>query len=560
LTRWLEVMNLRGLPAQFGQFRMNLHGPINFARSSDLTNPDLLDEIARPFAGYFDTEFRAFIADGDFDLVGLSVNYVFQLPYAIWMSRAIARIAPRTVLCVGGTEIADVVKYSSTRLLFRLFASCHVAVLGEGESAFVEILRTIEGGEPLRSSAGIVARDNLPLLEASVSRYEDLASLPAPRYDIWNWDLYWSPEPVILYSPTRGCYWNRCTFCDYGLNTDGPTSPARERPPELVLADLTTAMGIGRTFYFAVDAIPPAYLRRLCAAIAGGIPPISWAAEMRLEGGLASGLADQLAQAGCVALSFGYESGSQRILRFLDKAQKIDQVPSLLRACKERGIACQLMGFIGFPTETLDEALETYRVLSDTRDSWALSGIGDYVLTPGAIVAKNPERFGISACGSYEGEDIRRWLWWKDGDGVLRYPGDQREASEVPIAAVRAPQFRGNRPFLGGIDSAHSILYFRQFGPNGLNERTHPDDFSGGRCVSRLPVGDFVSADDLAAFHQSLRREGRSAGWAEISDWLDKSLSWSSREERREIAIAPNGSVASVRPTNSERTFTIVPA
>ena len=111
LTRWLDLLNLRGLPVQFNEFGGNLRGSISFTRSSDLTNALLLDQIARPFAGYFDSGFRKFITGGDFDLIGLSVNYIFQLPYAIWMSRAIARAAPRAVLCIGGTEIADIVKY-----------------------------------------------------------------------------------------------------------------------------------------------------------------------------------------------------------------------------------------------------------------------------------------------------------------------------------------------------------------------------------------------------------------------------------------------------------------
>lgn len=96
-----------------------------------------------------------------------------------------------------------------------------------------------------------------------VIAYSSVATPDSPAYDVWDWDRYWAPEPVILYSPTRGCYWNKCTFCDYGLNTDRPTSPSRERPVDAVLTDLREAGRYGRTLYFAVDAMSPA----ICAPL-----------------------------------------------------------------------------------------------------------------------------------------------------------------------------------------------------------------------------------------------------------------------------------------------------
>ena len=326
------------------------------------------------------------------------------------------------------------------------------------------------------------------------------------------------------------------------------------------MADLTAALRIGRTFYFAVDAIPPAYLRKLCAAIVDKGLRISWAAEMRLEGGFTKGLGNDLARSGCVAVSFGYESGNQRILQLIDKAVKADQIPSLLHAAYESGIACQMMGFIGFPTETVDEALQTYRVLHDTQDNWMLAGIGDFVLTPGAIVAKSPDRFGVSSLGCFEGDDIHRWLWWVGRDGLLRHPGDQRDAPEIREAASQVAPFFGDRPFVGGIDSAHSILYFRRFGPRAFKDHAPRDESESEWYTSPLPVADFVSVDDLSAFHRSFQRQGKSAGWAEISQWLNEPLALPSNAGELEIEIAPNGAVASVQPWGERRTFTIVPA
>ena len=109
------------------------------------------------------------------------------------------------------------------------------------------------------------AADRLHLPE--FVHYENVATLGRPLFH-YPWDLYLSPERGINYSPTRGCYWNRCTFCDYGLNTTKPTSPWRERQLEPRRGGSRAAVEEtgARYVYFAVDVMSPAYLERLSDA------------------------------------------------------------------------------------------------------------------------------------------------------------------------------------------------------------------------------------------------------------------------------------------------------
>ena len=79
-------------------------------------------------------------------------------------------------------------------------------------------------------------------------------------------------------------------------------------------------------------------------------------------------MADELREAGCVAVSFGYESGCQRILDLINKGVRLEQVPELLAELSRVGIAAQMMGFIGFPGETLAEASQTFEFLLQNRD------------------------------------------------------------------------------------------------------------------------------------------------------------------------------------------------
>jgi len=156
-----------------------------------------------------------------------------------------------------------------------------------------------------------------------------------------------------------------------------PTSPSRIRPIDLAISDIKRIMAIGRTLYFAVDAMSPSYLRRLAEAIVDGGIEIRWAAELRLERLFASDMASLLRASGCIAVSFGYESGSQRILDAINKGVRLQTVPALLAELRRVNIGVQMMGFIGFPGESEQEAIATFQFLHQHHNDWSLAGIGD---------------------------------------------------------------------------------------------------------------------------------------------------------------------------------------
>ena len=106
-------------------------------------------------------------------------------------------------------------------------------------------------------------------------------------------------------------------------------------------------------------------------------------------------------------------------MNLIDKGVKIDNVPSVLKELSYVGIGAQMMGFIGFPTETHEEAYETFTFLDKNRDHWVLAGIGDFVLTSGAIVAKAGEILEREAISCYEGDDIVRTNYWIENGRIM---------------------------------------------------------------------------------------------------------------------------------------------
>jgi radical SAM superfamily enzyme YgiQ (UPF0313 family) len=102
------------------------------------------------------------------------------------------------------------------------FELCDAIVIGEGETAIYEIMAgggCFDGTQTFMNT--MLYDRNRDQLVFPPIRYESVPLMGTPIYD-HPWELYLSPASGINYAPTRGCYWNRCTFCDYGLNTDKP--------------------------------------------------------------------------------------------------------------------------------------------------------------------------------------------------------------------------------------------------------------------------------------------------------------------------------------------------
>ena len=339
------------------------------------------------------------------------------------------------------------------------------------------------------------ARDELHL--PTTIAYEDLRSIAPPFYDP-PWDLYLSPVRAINYSPTRGCYWNRCAFCSYGLTEGRSTAPWRVRPAGLVareLADTCRRQDVGYV-YFAVDAISPTYLRELSDALLREETTFKWSAEMRMERALRPELSAKLARSGCVSALFGLESGCQRVLDAMDKGTSVEQMATSMERLADAGIAVQLMTFSGFPSETLEDRAETLRFLERCSNHWSNGGMGSFVLLAGSTVARDPERFGVRL-KPMEDCDIAAILAFEyvDADPRAEFSGED-DALTTWAKALFPVSFP--RPWAGSADTLHSMVYYHRLGRRFFRDHPLPEEPSAP-----------VPTDDTALGLCSIRLHGR---------------------------------------------------
>jgi radical SAM superfamily enzyme YgiQ (UPF0313 family) len=236
------------------------------------------------------------------------------------------------------------------------YLGADLGVSGDGEAVFPALLDRLETGDDSSDLPGVHVAGRPP--GAGPSFHDDLDAFP-----LWDAALSSiadpsSPDLWIPIQSRRGCP-NDCSYCSTA-NIQGRM--IRRRSPREVaeLAALLAHAGY-RRFYFVDNSfnIPESHALEICRWMKALAPGAAWRCIFypHLVG---AALVRAMAEAGCVEVSLGFESGCDRILREMNKRFSPDDVRAasdLLAAHGIRRIGFLLLGGPGETRETVEESL-----------------------------------------------------------------------------------------------------------------------------------------------------------------------------------------------------------
>jgi hypothetical protein len=443
-----------------------------------LTTPEEMARDAEPdrdpFDGYLERDLVPRLRRARVDAVGLSVCFPGQLVPAYSFALKLKRAFPEVHLVAGGPAITQVLLRLQGPALRQALGPFDSAVVFEGEHTLLSLCRAL--GEGRRSARELAPIPNLVLPDSSGGTgylpgppTVDLRSLPAPDFDGLPLDRYLSPQLLLPYDPTRGCYWGRCAFCHYGLTATG-TARYRERAVETVVEHLG-ALSVRhntRFFYLSQDSVAPKTLGRLADALAERGLDLRWGTDLRPEAHLVPELCARLRRGGAVACSLGVESASPRVLRLIDKGVAPAVVAKAVRNLAEAGVAAELMCFTDFPTETFDEAMATLGFLEKHAPHIAAFIVGQFELTHGSRVAREPAHFGLREIWSVQGDALGTALFFAERRSSKR--GRERVRLEQALNRLASGWLLRSYPWAGSLSTAHTIFYYDHFGSGVFRE------------------------------------------------------------------------------------------
>jgi len=294
----------------------------------------------------------------DYDLAGIT-STTFQVLLAYGVLREIRRINPSLPIVIGGAHV------SSVPIEPLAMGLADFSVIGEGEEALLQIIRAIENGSDFRAIKGVALRrgDRIESPDGA-GMMPDLDALPLPARHLLPMPRYRTSAvrtrrfPAASMMTSRGCPM-RCSFC---YNNQGYRSRVRLLSAERIVAEmrhLVAQYGI-REIHFWDDNFlgSKARIRELCARIAAEGMGVPFDCEATINA-FDADLLRRLKQAGLFSVSYGIESGNQRMLDQIHKHTTVARIREVVRETKRIGLDVRGYFMFGFPSETGAEMRET---------------------------------------------------------------------------------------------------------------------------------------------------------------------------------------------------------
>lgn len=245
--------------------------------------------------------------------------------------------------------------------LIELNKNIDILVFGEGEITLSDLILDYKNKNEV---SGIIYRDKEKLIEnPKRPRIENLDILPLPALDLLPLDLYLEKEKRLSIISSRGCPYN-CIFCASPVLWEKNIT---RRSIDNVISEIKIHIRKYNieNFQFLDDEFfnrPFGELKKLINEIKK--LNIKWRAIGRIDilkilNDIDQTFIKNLADSGCYKLTFGIESGSKRIQKFMGKNIKLDLIPDIISECNKFGIETKAYFMLGFPTETYKEIQQT---------------------------------------------------------------------------------------------------------------------------------------------------------------------------------------------------------
>jgi len=320
----------------------------------------------------------------DADVYGLSYGTT-QYEYVVTISKAIKKAHPKAIILHGGAH-ADALPAETL-----IDSGGDIVMASEGEISMLELMRTLDSGGDISEVLGLYYMEDGKLkFTGDRPLIRNLDDIPLPARDLVDMSEYTRTINGVAATPiitARGCP-GKCIFCSQKMWRNR----VRFRSVENIVAEIDEIYEKYdiRNILFLDDTLTASKKRMMALCKELKARKIQWRGWTRANS-MDQELADTMADAGCLALCIGVESGSQTMLDTMKKQTSVDANARAIAEIKKSGMYARASLLIGTPGETWDTINETVDFVLETRpDDWILSV---FVPVPGSEAYTDPDKF-----------------------------------------------------------------------------------------------------------------------------------------------------------------------
>lgn len=339
-----------------------------------------------------------------YDIIGFTLNYGQFLP-SLAVAKKIKEFYPDKKIVFGGSRTIG----ELGRNTLKVFPYVDLVVSGEGEEALYKLaLQPVDYAQV----PNLIYRNDGEVVFSDILSQVDLNTLPIPTYDDFYEELKTVSAPVkeffsyqgrLPVEVSRGCWWNRCTFCNLNIQYKGYREKNVDKIVEEIdfLSDRYEIL----SFHIVSNNLLLKNMRLLCKRLIELRKDFSFFAEAR---------ADQLKnrdyillkKAGFTMIQTGIESFSSSYLKKMNKGVDVIDNIAALKFCMENGIVNEYNLMVGYPNEENMDFEETKKNVDVIRDYIDSPNLCNLRVVYGSPIFLNKERVGIDELDFFEIDKI----------------------------------------------------------------------------------------------------------------------------------------------------------
>lgn len=332
------------------------------------------------------------IIEKDYDFITVSIASSSQILGGLSLAKML-KSRTNAHVNIGGNFIGRIKETVENKEEFFEFA--HTYSYGEGEKAIIKLAESIKDNTSLKKVPNLIYKNKGGIHinpECEITKPDEIVT---PDLGDCNLDLYLTPEIIMPVQASKGCYWGKCTFCDHFHGQQYYMIKDINKTVD-EMAFYNEKYGITK-FEFVDECLSPAYIDKLSDAITKKGLEVDWFCESRLEKAFNSKLLKKARKAGLRQVLWGLESGSEKVLKDMNKGTNNNDILKVLKASREADIWNFAFIFLGFPTETKADAEQTINfVCNNTSVICSATPGSPFSLTKHSYIRNNPDQFGIT--------------------------------------------------------------------------------------------------------------------------------------------------------------------
>jgi len=288
------------------------------------------------------------------------------------LAAVIKEIHPVAKIIVGNSVATSIVDTLLTK------TKVDIAVMGEGDTTIIDLLKAIEEPRPLETVQGICFKRDEDIIRNPPRQYiKDISSLPFLNFSLLDIEIYIKNSVLSISDPlpmpresiralpvntARGCI-SQCTFCYHNFRG----MPYRYRSTEsiaLEIEQLIEKYSLNYiNFWDDLTFFSKKQILDLISSIQKYKLKFYWAGSCR--GNLFKEESDldilhKMKEAGCIGMGYALESSNQEILKAMHKNVSVEEFTKQTELFHKAGLVVWTTVVFGYPMETPSTIRKTF--------------------------------------------------------------------------------------------------------------------------------------------------------------------------------------------------------